>query len=120
MGFGWLGLAGLKGGTEWGPLMINIVAVAGGAGMVWVLAMLLRGVASLQSSGNVSIQSAAGHEGDVYLTVPGAGGRGQVRVTVENRQRIYNAVTTGEDLPTGTRVRVVKVNDDNTLTVARA
>ena len=41
---------------------------------------------------------------------------------VDDRQRIYTAMAgPGEaDLPRGTRVRVVKVNDDNTLTVARA
>jgi hypothetical protein len=43
-----------------------------------------------------------------------------VRVTLGQRQRIYNAVTEGEELPTSTRVKVTRVNQDNTLTVARA
>jgi membrane protein implicated in regulation of membrane protease activity len=119
MGFGWVGLGGLKGG--WGFTPSLLAGVAGGVGMVWLLGLLLKGVHDLQSSGNVSIDSAMGREGDVYATIPAGGqGRGQVRVTLSQRQRIYNAVTEGEELPSSTRVRVTKVNQDNTLTVARA
>lgn len=120
MGFGWGGLAALKGsGWEW-PAVI-VTSLVCGAGMVWLLGLLLKGIHDLQASGNVSIHAAVGHEGDVYCTIPGEGrGRGQVRMTIQNRQRIYNAVTLGEDLPTSTRVRVTQVNEDNTLTVARA
>jgi membrane protein implicated in regulation of membrane protease activity len=117
MGFGWAGLAAYRNGWHWSGVMV-VALVCGGA-MVWMLGLLLKGMADLQSSGNIPMAAALDHEGDVYVTVPD-GGRGQVRVTVEERQRIYNAVTRGEDLPTGTRVRVVRVNDDNTLTVARA
>lgn len=120
MGFGWTALGALR-GLGWEiPATIGL-GCAGGIGMVYLLAILLKGMADLQSSGTISIEAAMGREGDVYVTVPGSGGgRGQVRVTLHEQQRIYNAVSTGEDLPSGTRVRVVKVNQDNTLTVARA
>jgi membrane protein implicated in regulation of membrane protease activity len=119
MGFGWGGFAALRSGWSWPGVIASGVVCA--AVMVWVLAMLLRGMTELQTSGNIPIGAALGHEGDVYVKVPGGSvGRGQVKVTVSQHQRIYNAVTGGEDLPSGTRVRVVKVNDDNTLTVARA
>ncbi len=119
MGFGWAGLGAYKGGLTFTPSLL--IAIGGGVGMVWLLGLLLKGVHDLQTSGNVSIGSAVGREGDVYATVPSrAGGRGQVRVTIEQRQRIYNAVTEGEELPTGTRVKVTNANQDNTLTVARA
>jgi hypothetical protein len=38
-------------------------------------------------------------------------------VIVDDRDRIYNAVSDGEAIPRKSRVRVVKVNDDNTLLV---
>lgn len=120
MGFGWGGFAALK-GTHWSPLMVNVAALACGAGMVWFLAIMLRGMSEIQSSGTISSASAVGQQGDVYVTVPGDGRRrGQVRVTVDGRQRIYNAVTQGEDLATGTRIRVLHAEEDSTLTVARA
>jgi len=120
MGFGWGGLGMLKGSNFHGAA-VGVVAVGCGVGMVWLLGLLLKGMADLQSSGNIAIAQAMGHEGDVYVTVPGQSeGRGQVRLTIHSQQKIYNAVTGGEDLPSGTRVRVVKVNEDNTVTVARA
>jgi hypothetical protein len=119
MGFGWAGLAGLK-GTEWHLGTVLAVSAGFGAGMVWLLAILVRTMVAMQTSGTIPIDSTVGREGSVYVTVPGDGGRGQVRVTVDSRERIYDAVTKGEDLVSGTRVRVIRANDDNTLTVARA
>ena len=47
----------------------------------WLLAVLLQGMYSLESTGTVSIEAALGTEGEVYATVPKRGaGRGQVRV----------------------------------------
>lgn len=120
MGFGWAGLGAYRGmAMEVVPSIL--IGLLGGAGMVWLLGLLLKGIHDLQSSGNISIDSTIGHEGDVYVTVPAAGGgRGQVRVTVNNRQRLYNAVADAGEIRPPTRVRVVKVNQDNTITVTPA
>lgn len=117
MGFGWGGLGGLRGaGWEFGTAILS--GVAGGVAMVWLLTWLLKLVHDLQSSGTVSIQDAAHAQGDVYVTVPQRGaGSGQVRVVIDERQRIYNAVSESEALPTSTRIRVKCINSDNTLTV---
>jgi hypothetical protein len=119
MGFGWAGLAGHK-GTAWGPVLVNAVAIAGGGGMVWLLAMMLKGMTELQTSGTVALDAAIGREGDVYVSIPGDGRRGQVRLIVNGRERIYDAITQGQDLPTGSRIRALKANGDNTLTVTSA
>src|ERR1043165_1187826 len=120
MGFGWVALGAYRGtGFHWAPSVV--LGIAGGVAMVWLLGLTLKGMHDLQSSGNVDVRNAIGQEADVYLTVPSRGeGRGQVRVTVQDRQRIYNAVTDGEALPTSARVRITRVNDDNTLTVCSA
>lgn len=119
MGFGWGGLAAYKGI----PLDVAPSIVIGtlvGAAFVWLLTSLLRFANGLQSSGTVSIRHAIGREGDVYVNIPANNsGSGQVRMTLNDRQRIWNAVTAGEAIATGTRVRVAKVNSDNTLTVTR-
>jgi hypothetical protein len=120
MGFGWGALAGYR-AMHWEiPASLAFGCVAGG-GMVYLLAILLKGMADLQSSGTVSIEGAAGREGDVYVKVPAdQKGGGQVRVNIGDRQRIFNAISSGEELPSGTRIRVLKVNSDNTVTVSRA
>ena len=117
MGFGWAGLGGLN-GAGWGVTACIASGVVGGSSMTWVLAMLLRWMYSLESTGNVSIQMALGVEGEVYANLPTRGeGHGQVRVVVDNRQRIYNAVSDGDAVSTGSRVKVTEVNSDRTLTV---
>lgn len=117
MGFGWAGLAALN-GFHRPMLSAMLFAILGGVAMVWLLALLLKAVYDLQSSGNISLASAIGHEADVYVTVPPKGhGTGQVRVVINDRMRIYNAHSESEAAPTSSRVRIVKANDDNTLSI---
>lgn len=118
MGFGWAGLGGLH-GAGWGMTASIGAGVAGGVVMTWILAALLRTMYSLESSGNVSIATALNSEGEVYTSIPARhAGRGQVRVVLDGRQRIYNAVSEGDAIPTSSRVVVVRVNEDRTLTVS--
>lgn len=118
MGFGWAGLGAWIGfDLALGPSVL--IGAAGGVGLVWFMTLLLKAIYDLHASGNVDITDAAGHEGVVYASVPGAGaGRGKVRVIIDDRDRIYDAVSAAGALATNTRVRVEKVNEDRTLTVA--
>lgn len=115
MGFGWVGL-GCVMGSGWPMWVGMLLGLLGGMAMVWIMVRTLGAVRELESCGNVKIQSTLGLEGDVYAQIP-AEGRGQVRLVVDHRQRIYNAVSTDAEIASQTRVRVVNVNDDNTLTV---
>ncbi len=117
MGFGWGGVGGLV-GFDWSFPMSMLTGVAFGAGLVWLLGLLMKAMYDLQSSGNVRIQDAVGAQGRVYTNVPAKGdGRGQVRVVVNQRARIYNAVSDGDAIVTSSEVRIVRVNEDHTLTV---
>lgn len=117
MGFGWTGLGCLL-GAGW-PMSAGIgLGFLVGVLMIWILTRTLGAVRTLESSGNVQIRSALGLEGDVYARVPAAGeGRGQVRLIIDQRQRMFNAISRAGEVTSQTRVRVVSVNDDNTLTV---
>ena len=120
MGFGWTGFAAYR-GTGFGPGFSALIGLGGGVAMMMLLGFLLRSALRLESSGNVSIHSAMGRDGEVYVTVPAAGaGRGQVRVVIGDRQRIFNAVSSAGEIRPPTRVKVVRVNDDRSLTVAPA
>ena len=119
MGFGWAGLGGYN-GAGWGVTACIGSGLVGGVGMTWILAMMLRWMYSLESSGNVAIQMALGVEGEVYANLPARGeGHGQIRIVVDKRQRIYNAVSDGDALPTGSRIKVTEVNSDRVLTVSK-
>lgn len=120
MGFGWGGIGAHLGG-EW-PLVVAVgFALVCGVGMVWLLAKLLRFVYGLQSSGNVPMYHALETEGTVYNTVPAKRtGLGRVRVVIGDREQYYRAITDGEEIATSETVRVVEINDDNSVTVTKA
>ncbi|HMN40060.1 MAG TPA: hypothetical protein PKE29_04390 [Phycisphaerales bacterium] len=120
MGLGWGGLGALKGAD----LSVGWSILTGfGCGAVLLLAQaaMMRAVHKLQASGNVSIVETVGLEGVVYVAVPAAGkGRGLVTLVVGGKQRQFNALSAGKEIPSQTRVVVDRANDDNTVTVRRA
>lgn len=117
MGFGWGGYAGLR-GFGWDATSSSLLGIAFGAALVWLLGWLMKMVYDLQSSGNIRIHETVGAKGTVYANVPARGqGSGQVRIVVKDRQRIYNAVSEGDPIATGSGIRVVGANENNTLTV---
>ena len=95
------------------------IAVLVGCGLVAIVMYLFKLLSSMQQSGNINVyKSAVGCTGSAYLAIPGARkGEGKVQITIGGAVREYNAVTDGETLPTGTRIRVVDVVDPNTLRV---
>lgn len=115
MGFGWTGLAAIQ-GLAWGRLPAMGLAVVGGVLMCGLLMLMLAGTRRLATSGNVNYQRAVGTEAEVYALIP-ADGRGQVRLIVDGRQRIVNAVSESGQLDTGSRVRVLEVKPDNSVVV---
>jgi membrane protein implicated in regulation of membrane protease activity len=118
MCFGWGALAAQR-GLDWSMQSSVMSGLGFGAAMVWVFALVMKGVYNLQGSGNIRIDAAHGAQGVVYARVPAPGqGRGQVRVVINDRARIYNAVSEDGPIDTSTRVRVLRVNEDHTLTVA--
>jgi hypothetical protein len=120
MGFGWGGLAAMK-GTDLSLGWVIAVAFGCAVAMLLLQLVLLRMVSKLHSSGNLSLKQTMGSEGVVYIAIPGARhGKGQVTLVIDQRQRQFNAITAGPELPSQTRVRVVAINDDNTVTVEKA
>jgi len=118
MGFGCGGLAA-KFGFGWNFGLSMGAAAVFGAFMVWLISAGMKFVYDLRSSGNVNIRNAIGREGVVYTQIPGRGeGRGSVRIVIDDRMRIYNAITEGEPIASQTQVRITKINSDNSLTVA--
>ncbi|MFT7484860.1 MAG: hypothetical protein ACI9F9_000705 [Candidatus Paceibacteria bacterium] len=117
MGFGWTGV-GCSLGAGWGTAVSFGAGTLGGFAMVWILAAALSAMRGLESSGNIPLEETIGKTGEVYSNVPSKGaGSGRVRLVVSGRQRIYNAVSEGAPLNTHSRVTVLHVNDDSSLTV---
>lgn len=117
--FGWTGYmldgAGL---SLWTVLPIAAIA---GIVMMYVLALLMRGVMKLRGDGNLDNRNAIGTSGKVYLTVPaGRSGEGKVNVLLQGSYVEREAVTDeSEPIPTGTEIVVVGLSGQTALVVKR-
>ena len=79
----------------------------------------MRAINRLQSSGNIDIGNCIGKIGEVYIPVPASGnGSGKVNLTVQEKFSEFTAITTsGDQLKTGSFVRVVAVSESGVLVV---
>lgn len=99
------------------------ISTAGGmfAGflMVWAMGYLFAAFMKLQSSGTLDMRNAIGQEGTVYLSIPEEG-TGKAQVTVQGRLQVFNAVSERKQaIPTGERVKVVRVVGGDTVSVVK-
>ena len=96
-------------------------AVGAGVLALYLVAVAMQSLKGLKSDGTARIDRAVGHTGTVYLRVPGAkAGSGKVHLMLQNRTVEYQAVTAGDELPTGKPIKVVAVVNSDTVEVEAA
>ncbi len=114
---GWVAVALLETSLPQG-VSIAIAILCGIATLIG-MAYLMRAVYRLQSSGNIDVENCIGKIGEVYIPIPSSGnGAGKVNLTVQEKFSEFSAITTGGDqLKTGSFVRVVAVGPSGVLVV---
>ena len=117
LGFGWTAILLKNSISSTGVLML--VSVLVGIVLVILVMLLFKWLSGMQQTGNIDVYKAAvGCEGTVYLTIPAERtGTGKVQITINNSVREYDALTDGDILKTGTRIRVSEVINADTLLV---
>ncbi len=117
LGFGWTAI--LLRDRIASLVWLMVLAVLVGLALVAVVMYLFKWLNGMQQSGNIDVfKSAVGCQGRVYLTIPAERkGEGQVQITISGSVREYNAVTDGDEIKTGTPIKVVEVLNSNTLVV---
>lgn len=113
--FGWSGIALAK--TALPVIVSLLIAFALGLSFMFLVALLIRSMAKLTDDGSVSLRSALGRSGSVYLTVPAKGhGHGKVNITINGQFREYDAITEATaPIPTGMPIRVTDIRGDMVL-----
>ena len=119
--FAFFGLGGLTahgaGSSRWVELLVALVS---GAVAMFAVHGLMKMLGKLGEDATVRIHKALGQEGTVYVPIAAHKERaGKVQLKLQNRLMEYEAITGGEKLPTGARVRVVAIRG-NTLEVEPA
>lgn len=111
VGLGWAGLSALDAGHT--DLMAIIIGIGVGSAFVVVQVALFYFMSKLSQPNEPSIQSALGEMGTVYLTVPAQKqGIGKVTVVIDGTVRTLSAITHGEELKTGSLIRVDSIAGD--------
>lgn len=113
------GLGGMAArGADFSQPLQVVIALAAGLAAMYGVYYLMRTVYRLKAEGTVRIGHTVGRQGTVYLRVPGQkSGSGKVQLSVQKRTMEYLAMTSGEGLPTGTKVTVVDVITSDTVEV---
>ena len=94
-----------------------VVALLAGGISTWLMAWLFKAMKKMQSDGTARPEKAVGLEGSVYLTIP-ANDVGKVQIAVNGRLSVLDArAAGGQSLPTGARVKVVRIANGNVLEV---
>jgi F0F1-type ATP synthase membrane subunit c/vacuolar-type H+-ATPase subunit K len=114
------GLAGLSAQRMYEPATSFLIAAGCGVAVLFGVAYMLKTLYGFASDGTVRDEDAIGMTGNVYLTIPGKNqGKGKVTIFVKGRTMEYDAMTDGENLPTGTAILVVDVPSPDVLAVVR-
>lgn len=112
LGFSWGGLACVD-------VDISIFwAVLVGLIMVAINFLLLRGLASLNEAGNLSLDNTIGKQAVVSVKIPAKlAGYGKVNISFQSRLEELEATTEDEAIARGQPVKILRVSDNNQLIV---
>jgi hypothetical protein len=114
--FGLVGLGGESSGWHTG-VHVTAAFLAGASVMVLV-AIIMRIFRRMQSSGNVQPADAVGLNAKVYLKIPAErSGKGKITVSLQGRSVEFGATTAGEELPSGSECRILRMTTDDTFEV---
>ncbi len=113
------GLSGLAAeAADCTPFNTLLIASTAGLGAMYAVYVILQSMRSLQAEGTARIHRAVGEQATVYLRIPARRqGAGKIQINLQNRTMEYLATTTGDAIPSGTAVVVIKVLGADTVEV---
>lgn len=112
------GLTGLAAGRQFDATRTVLIAMGSAAATMYAVGWLIHKMHQLNSDGTVHIKECLGTIGSVYLRIPGnKSGVGKVTVEIQGRTMEYSAITEGELLPSGSKVKVSGIMNSDTLVV---
>ena len=118
LGYGWGGVC--FGGVIKSVAGLQIAALLVGLAFVCIFVLILRQVLKLGVDKTFHIEEAVGALADVYLRIPAArAGAGKVQVSVKGSVHELDALTDGDEIPTGGTARITAVVTSDTLLVEK-
>lgn len=102
------------------PILLSLCALLTGCVFVTIFVFLFKQMRKLEHDGAFKVTDCVGQVADVYLRIPEARkGEGKIQYSFQGSVQELPAVTDGEQIPSGSKVRVVEVIGDHTLLVEK-
>lgn len=111
---GWVGFA--LGDGMMKTVWVILISLASGLVALVVVGLLMKWISSLAENGNIDIGNAVGKTADVYLTIPaGCSAAGKITVELQGKLTEVEAMTEGEEIKTGTKVKIIRADGDTLI-----
>ena len=118
LGVGWGGVCFYSSIHQ--PTLLAIVAIICGCLLVGAFLLMMRSMMRLESNGAFRIEECVGQTCEVYPRMPGQrSGQGKGQVSFRGSVQELDAVTDGEPLASGTKVRITQLIGGKLLLVER-
>ncbi len=118
LGAGWGGISLYH--TIGNKTILILVAVAIGAAFVAVFFLIIRQVQRFGEDNSFDINNTLHQTGTVYIPIPeNKSGTGKIQVSVKGSVHELTAITGSERIPTGTLIKVVKIENSNLVLVEK-
>lgn len=115
VGFGWAGVSFYNDISS--KAVLYFIAICVGLLFSYATVFLIKKMKKLEHNGAYKIADCVGKTCDVYLRIPAAGeGKGKVQISLNGSIHEFDAVSAGEAIATGKRVKVIAV-EGNVLEV---
>jgi membrane protein implicated in regulation of membrane protease activity len=116
LGFSWTGVAFYS--TIGNQFILLSLSLSVGLLFLYVFFLIIRQVQKLAENNSFQIKNTIDKTAEVYLTIPEKlSGSGKVLVSVNGSVHELAAMTEGDKLPSGTVVKIIKVESENILIV---
>ena len=116
MGFGWAGVSLYD--TIGSNFLLILAAIVVGVLFVLMFFYIRKQTRKLEANGAFNIRNCEGKTANVYLRIPAKGkGKGKIQISVNGAFHELNALTDGEAISTGQKVRITEILDGETLKV---
>lgn len=118
LGFGWTGV--LFWNTIESPLLLGLLAFVVGMIFMSLIAFLLFQIKKLDKDNTFRIEKVIGTNAEVYLRIPARRkDTGKINVSLNGSMHELEALTDGEEIPTGAKVKITAKVDGETVIVEK-
>lgn len=118
LGFSWGGISFYS--TIASSTILILVALAIGVSFLILFFIVIRQIQKLGEDNSFRITDTISNSAEVYLAIPAnMSGKGKVLISVKGSTRELEAMTFQDRIPTGSMVKIVKVESDNILIVEK-